>query len=285
MTRVGPVLFALLVLLAAPGARVRAAGPSVAELRSLGAAEVRDIYVRLPQTQTGADSLQVVVALHGMAGNGPRFAAPLEAVADRYGWLLVAPTIAYGDWTDPAQIAREEPALSAWLSQLIDELPQGVGRRVQPRVLIFGYSRGAQLALRFAEIHPEQVAGVAATSAGTYTLPEMHDDDTGQPLSFPFGVANLAREDGGRPFNAREFRAIPIWVAVGANDSNPADVPDAWDPYIGDDRLERAERFAAALSEMGADVRLRIFPGATHGLTDEMRAAGCAALAAAAADS
>ncbi|HET6317076.1 MAG TPA: alpha/beta hydrolase-fold protein [Chloroflexota bacterium] len=282
MKRFGPPLFALLVLLSAPGASVRAAGPSVAELRAAGADEVREVYVRPPATVTEGGPPQVVVALHGMGGTGARFAAQLEAQADRYGWLLVAPTIAYGDWTDPAQIAREEPALSAWLSDLIAHLPGSVGQSVQPRVLLFGYSRGAQLALRFAEIHPEQVAGVAATSAGTYTLPEMHDDDTGQPLSFPFGVANLAREDGGRPFNAREFRAIPIWVAVGANDSNPADVPDAWDPYIGDDRLERAERFAAALTEMGADVRLRIFPGATHGLTDEMRAAGCAALAAAA---
>ena len=39
---------------------------------------------------------------------------------------------------------------------------QGQGYNVQPDVLLFGHSRGAQLALRFTEIHPEQVSSVAA---------------------------------------------------------------------------------------------------------------------------
>jgi hypothetical protein len=98
-------------------------------------------------------------------------------------------------------------------------------------------------------------------------------------LTFPFGVADLARQDGGQAFDAERFREVPIWIGVGAEDSNPADVPDQWDPYIGDDRVERAEQFSEALSDMGADVHLEEFAGASHGLTDEMRVAGCKALA------
>ena len=82
-----------------------------------------------------------------------------------------------------------------------------------------------------------------------------------------------------QPWLARTFKNVPIWIGVGADDVNPADVPDEWDQYIGDDRRERAERFSVALSEMGGDVKLEEFAGTSHGLTDEMRAAGCAALA------
>jgi pimeloyl-ACP methyl ester carboxylesterase len=249
-------------------------------LRAAGAAQIQDVYIRPPQ-RVPDGPLQVVVALHGMGGNGTNFGNGLANQADQYGWMIVAPTIKYGDWTDPTKIAREDPALIAWLSDEIRSLSATTDQPLLPDVLLFGHSRGAQLALRFTEIHPEQVAGVAAVSAGTYTLP-VSRDGRNRLLEFPFGVANLARDDGGKPFNPGEFSAVPIWIGVGAQDNNPSDVPDAWDPYIGDDRRERAERFVNALRSMGADVTLDVFDGASHGLTDEMRAAGCAALAEAA---
>jgi poly(3-hydroxybutyrate) depolymerase len=273
------VLLGLFTLtMVAPGSSsVLAAGPSIGALRAAGAAQIQGVYVRSPQ-QVPDGPLQVVVALHGMGGNGTDFGNALASQADQHGWLIVAPTIKYGDWTDPTRIAREDPALIAWLSDEIRSLSATTDHPLQPEVLLFGHSRGAQLALRFTEIHPEQVAGVAAVSAGTYTLP-VSRDGRNRLLEFPFGVANLARDDGGKPFNAGEFSAVPIWIGVGAQDNNPSDVPDAWDPYIGDNRRERAERFANALRSMGADVTLDVFDGATHGLTDEMRATACAALA------
>ena len=75
-------------------------------------------------------------------------------------------------------------------------------------------------------------------------------------------------------------RRFPLLVEA---DSNEADVPDDWDPYIGVDRLDRARSFTAALQRLGADVALTVFANTDHSLTDEMRAAGCNALAAAAA--
>jgi pimeloyl-ACP methyl ester carboxylesterase len=231
----------------------------------------------MPQTADD-QPLQVVVALHGMGGNGPDFAAPLAAQADQNSWVVVAPTIKYGDWTDPAQIAREEPALIAWLSDYVAHLAERTGAVVEPQVLLFGHSRGAQLALRFTELHPEQVVAVAAVSAGTYTLP-MALDSHGAELDFPFGIADVARADGGVPFDAQEFAGVPVWIGVGGDDTNPGDVPHAWDAYLGRNRVERARTFALALQLLGADVSLNIFPGAQHGLTDEMRNSALAALA------
>jgi pimeloyl-ACP methyl ester carboxylesterase len=222
-----------------------------------------------------------LIALHGMGGNGVDFGNSLASQADAHGWLIVAPTIGYGDWTDPLQITREDPALVAWLSDYVRNLSNRTGQSVQPRVLLFGHSRGAQLALRFTEIHPEEVAGVSALSAGTYTLPFSRDVHTGTALQFPFGVADLARTDGGQAFDPRKFESVPIWIGVGGADSNDGDVPDAWDAYIGLDRLGRAQAFTQALESLGANVALTVFPNADHSLTDDMRVAGCDALAAA----
>ncbi|HEX8967058.1 MAG TPA: alpha/beta fold hydrolase, partial [Chloroflexota bacterium] len=223
--------------------------------------------------------IQVLITLHGMGGNGVDFANALGAQADAHNWLVVAPSISYGDWTDPGQITREEPALIAWLSDYIAHLDERVGYPVQPRVLLFGHSRGAQLALRFTEVHPDQVGGVAAVSAGTYTLPLASDAQTGQALPFPFGIADLAQTDGGQPFDLATFDAVPIWVGVGGLDNVSADVPHAWDAYIGVGRLNRAQKFTQALQSLGARVSLTVFPNLSHALTDDMRALGCDTLA------
>jgi pimeloyl-ACP methyl ester carboxylesterase len=145
-------------------------------------------------------------------------------------------------------------------------------------VLLFGHSRGAQLSLRFTEVHPEQVTAVAAVSAGTYTLP-MALDSKGAEMDFPFGLADIAQDDGGVDFDAQEFADVPVWVGVGAEDTNPGDVPHAWDAYIGKNRVERAQTFSRALQALGVDVSLTVFPGAQHGLTDDMRDSALAALA------
>ncbi len=273
---------AALAVLAPGGASAFAApGPSMAALRQAGAAEVQDVFVRVPAAQSSdpAQPLQVLVALHGMGGNGADFGGALAAQADAHNWLLVAPTISYGDWTNPGQIVHEDPSLIAWLSDYIANLSQSTGLPVQPKVLLFGHSRGAQLALRFTEIHPDQVAGVAAISAGTYTLPQSTDVQTGQPLDFPYGVADLAQTDGGQAFNASGFDAVPIWIGVGGADNNSRDVPSAWSPYIGTTRVARAQRFAQVLQSLGGDVSLTVFPNTDHTLTDEMRGDGCTALA------
>jgi pimeloyl-ACP methyl ester carboxylesterase len=275
---------AALALLVPGGADALAAqGPSLATLRAAGASEIQDVTVRLPNTAASAvpsdQPLQVLVALHGMGGNGADFGNALATQADAHNWVIVAPTIAYGDWTNPAQIAQEEPALIAWLSNYLATLNQRIDAPIASRVLLFGHSRGAQLALRFTEVHPEQVAGVAAVSAGTYTLPESQDASSGGALNYPFGVANLAQSDGGQAFDRSGFDAVPIWLAVGGADNNAADVPSAWTPYLGTTRVARAQRFARVLQTVGADVSLTIFPNTDHTLTDEMRAAGCSALA------
>jgi pimeloyl-ACP methyl ester carboxylesterase len=276
-----PLAAAAALAVLTPGNQVFAAqGPTFSVLRANGAYEVQNVFVRMPQANPTPDQpYQVLIALHGMGGNGADFGSQLAAEADAHGWVIVAPTVTYGDWTNPDQITREDPALIAWLSDYVNNLGQHVGAPVEPKVLVFGHSRGAQLALRFTEVHPDQVEGVAAVSAGTYTLPVSTDARTGQALEFPYGIANLAQTDGGNAFNASDFEEVPIWIGVGGSDNNTADVPAAWTPYIGGTRVDRAQNFTEALQTIGADVSLTIFPNTDHTLTDQMRAKGCEQLA------
>src|SRR5689334_20398547 len=101
-----PLLVVLVALvLAAPGSgrALAAPGPSVGTLQAQGAAEVREVFVRLPQSAAAGSDVnapapqKVLIALHGMGDNGPRFGGALAAQADAHGWIIVAPTIGYGD--------------------------------------------------------------------------------------------------------------------------------------------------------------------------------------------
>jgi predicted esterase len=232
---------------------------------------IGDFFVHIPPAFS--DHMRVLVALHGMGGRGSDFCQALLARADREGWVVVAPTFAYGDWRDPNQVSNEES--SRFIPRLHDfllELPERTGLPLEPRVTLYGFSRGAQLAQRFAMIYPEQTLGVAALSAGTYTLPLSRTEVNGQAvtLRYPFGTADV-KERFGREFNADALRGIPFWVAVGADDRNSADVPRQWDPYLGNNRVARAEAFAQWLQDNGVRVQLSVFPGVGHAMSDEER--------------
>jgi poly(3-hydroxybutyrate) depolymerase len=230
-----------------------------------------EFFVHVPPTIDGP--LQVLVALHGMEGNGPAFARPLRARTDRAGWLVVAPTYPYGNWQDPTQVAREESA--GFLPRLHDflaELPARTGLELAPRAAIYGASRGGQLAERFAMVYPDQTYGVAALAGGTWTLPLNMTEIEGRRvlLPYPFGAADL-RERFGRDLDLAALRRIPFWVGVGGEDRDPAEVPRQWDPYLGSTRVERARTIARRLAELGASVEFTLFPGVGHTLTDEMQ--------------
>jgi hypothetical protein len=97
-------------------------------------------------------------------------------------------------------------------------------------------------------------------------------------LRFPYGIGNF-RETFGRDFNQESFRRIPFWIGIGGRDDDPSVVPHQWDAYLGDDRLERAHRFAALLSSAGVRAEIQVFPGTGHEETAQTRSAAVQFLA------
>jgi pimeloyl-ACP methyl ester carboxylesterase len=262
-----------LIICAAPA---RPSFAPVARAAELSAA-VPAVYVRPPKEVPPGQPLQVLVALHGMGGTGEQIADRLVAQADRNHWLLIAPTVKYGDWNDPAQIAREEPQLIAWLADYLDHLPEMIGAPVRPRILLLGHSRGAQLAHRFALFYPERILAVAAVAAGTYTLP-LERGPEGNLIAFPFGVSDMTSISGHAFSRTRFIEDTYFWLGVGSEDNNPNDLPRAWDQYLGTTRVARARAFQAALHALGARSVLVAFRGERHVLSPDMAASACSFL-------
>lgn len=240
----------------------------------LAGTPIRNVYVRLPQgaNPPPGKPMQVLVALHGMGGNGQDFSRDLLEQADRNGWLIVAPTIDYGDWTNPNVVANEDPLLIQAINDYLDGLPGLTGAPIRHLVLLLGHSRGAQLAHRFVEFRPDRVLAVAALSAGTYTMP-LTSGPSGK-LTFPFGVQDLDHYTG-HAFDPDRFDTVAIWVGVGGLDTNANELPRQWDSVEGSTRVQRAQAFERAAEQLGANAVLRIFTNAGHGLTGEMRSAAC----------
>jgi pimeloyl-ACP methyl ester carboxylesterase len=262
------------------GRKAEAAGPTYAltvsppaEISAPSTPAHPAYTVYTPQSLVGAAPAPVtVLVLHGIGGNGPGMAATLLPFARAQGWTVVAPSIPYGDWRDPAQLTREELGLQPQMAGLLDAVPVETGVDLGQRILVFGFSRGAQTALRFAMLYPDRVRAVAAFSAGTYTLPMATIKTAAggtMTAPMPFGVADLEQQVGHK-IDAARLAAIRFLIGVGARDNREGDVPRQWDPFVGKTRVERAERFAASLNEMGMPAKMVVVPDAGHELTAPM---------------
>ena len=234
--------------------------------------EGAELDVHVPPQANAGQPLRVLVVLHGMGGSGEVFSQSLVGEAERNGWVLVAPTFQYHDYLDPKQLMEDDILFAQRIQDTLAVLPQRLNLKLRQHVLLYGFSRGAQLAHRFAYFYPDRVESVVTLSAGAYTLPtEKWPMDKGtQVIPFPFGIGDL-RECVGEAVNWQALKKISFWIAVGARDNQAGDVSRAFDQYGGKTRVERAQTFQQALKALGIDVHLAIFPGATHEMTTEMR--------------
>lgn len=212
----------------------------------------------------------LLVALHGFGERGRDFAQPLVPLVDALGWLLVAPTFAYGDLADPADTQLDDIAFAGDLRRIIAAGGRREADSPQARVLLFGFSRGASLAERFAVFFPREVEAVAAFAGGAYTLPqpslELGESGASLPLSLPLGTADFERWFG-QPPDAEGLREVRFWLGVGEDDDDPLTVPSQYDALLGGTRLERAKAVTRALRAFGVTVELVTFPGVAHELT------------------
>ncbi len=203
---------------------------------------------------------QLVIVLHGMNSSGEDFTRSLGSGFIRSDWLILAPTLPYSSgYLDPAVIMADDLKFAKALVVEIDRL--SAETPLKPKVYLFGFSRGAQLAERFTLLYPERVARVALLGGGSYTLP--------QPLPFPYGIGDLPTNTGW-DFNGAALREVRFWVGVGENDRVESEVPRAFDLYLGKNRVERASILAQALWDFGAKAQLVTFPGEGHAVTTEI---------------
>lgn len=215
--------------------------------------------------------LPVLVVLHDLNEDPEVFGQELIDVADKHGWLLVAPRMDYQlDRLDPEVIAAESAPLLRGLREVIEELPASTGLLLRRRIMLFGYGRGAPTAERYALAWASEVRSVALLGGGGYTVPPMDDVDEEPP--FPFGVRGFDTRIG-QPIEPPAIHRIRWWIGAGAQDVDEGQTSRAWDSFLGKTRLERAERLATILRRGGSEVESVTFSGAGYAIDHAMRAA------------
>ncbi|MBV8086368.1 MAG: hypothetical protein JO247_16295 [Chloroflexi bacterium] len=209
--------------------------------------------------------VRLLLAVHGVGGNGADFAAPLVQLSQANGWLLVAPTFSYRDYNDALAARADEPLLLRQIEAILDDVPRKTGLKVQPQILALGFSRGAGTLQRFAMVHPGRLAAVALLSSGGYTLPYPCARGAAgmQELPFPIGTSGFERWLGQPPDEAG-FRQLRTWLAVGSDDTDP---PTPWDSLLGDTRLARTQAYADVMRQYGATLETQVVPNLAHEVT------------------
>jgi len=268
----GPAAPAVAAAPVAP-APLRAAETAPVAATPVAAEPLADYAFYPPSGAAAQAPVRLLVVLHGMGDSGPAMAANLLTAAHANGWAVLAPTMPYRDFRDP-ELVRQDGALLPRLKSLIDALPARTGLAIQPRVMLFGFSRGSQEAIRFSLMYPDATMGVAGLSAGSYTLPsttfKSAPSDQGQLLRYPFGTGDVATICG-RSFNPEAVRGVAYWIGVGSSDNRVEDVPRQWDQYGGTNRVERGKRYVETLQQFGATANFNLFQNAGREVTDAMR--------------
>jgi predicted esterase len=210
----------------------------------------RDPHAGTPVLHAGAplaDAAAAVILVHGRNA-APENILELAGGFDVADVAYLAPAAAGRTWyplSFLAERAQNEPYLSSALGRLgalVAEIEQAGVPRA--RIVLAGFSQGACLASEFVLQHPARYGGLIAFSGGLIGPPDT------------------------------------TWTPAGVLEGTPAffgcsDI----DAHVPEPRVRESAR---VLSDMGADVTLRIYPGMGHAVNDDEVAFGRAIVRAAA---
>jgi len=176
----------------------------------------------------------VVILLHGRGGTAEdilSLAQPLYNPKLAY----LAPQAASHTWypnSFMAAIETNQPWLDSALRKVEAIVEQATAAGIPPdRILLGGFSQGACLATEFVASHPRHYAGLIALTGGLIGPPDADLTHTGSLAGTP--------------------------AFLGSGD------PDPHVPF------ERVQQSAQILTDMGASVTVRRYPGRPHTITPE----------------
>lgn len=220
------------------------------------------LFVALPHR--ARPEAQLLVCVHGISRNADEHLRSFSALAGG-GCAIAAPL--FDDEHHPHYqklgLGYNEPRADWALDAALDALSRQGGLSAD-RFHLFGFSGGAQFALRYAMLQPRRVRSLHLAAAGYYTFFDNR-------CPWPRGLANtpLATQiNAARDF----FLRLPIRVYVGENDierDHALRRGRRIDAQQGRDRVQRArawtKHIAAKQQKAGlAPALLDILPGSDH---------------------
>lgn len=203
----------------------------------------------------------LVVSVHGIARNAAAHTYRLIDEAERNGLSILAPLFEKDLYGQYQQLHDDPSGVRADLA-LLDML-QAAGRLSRAnteRILLFGFSGGAQFSHRFVFAHPKRVFSAVHVSAGWYTFPTETD-------RYPRGV-----KPGRSAIDLDVISAFGVrqHVLVGEEDVDRDSSlrQNKWlDESQGRTRVERAGRWVdamAAAAPSGEGPSFELLPGVAH---------------------
>lgn len=242
-------------------------GEPVRRTLAFGGSE-REYFLRLPPRFDSTKSYRPLVVVHGAGGNGRTFflaTGIARLVAERgLNAIVIAPSFRNDD-----DNASRFPALGegAFLDEVLKQVRAEY--RLEPRILLTGYSRGGQFAHRYALVHPERVAAVAPFASGSWTTPDGRFLAEGigevrDPKSFLSDSANASKLPPRFRdlFEPRVAAVVDARAAAGAGEVPYLVMCGTLDP-----RQSIAKEFVNSLKALGYQVAVA-WPRTPHGCRD-----------------
>jgi dienelactone hydrolase len=179
--------------------------------------------------------------------------------------------------TDKKQFSRFDLQLAAMIKDARERMEKA-GIRTEDRVLMQGYSASGMFVNRFVFLHPKLVKAAIVGAPGGWAIAPVAEY-SGKRLTFPAGIADL-KEVAGKKFDLRSARRVPMFIILGAEDTNDA-VPmgDAYDQreseivisLFGKTPVERFPHTERLYKQAGLDAEFKLYPKTTHQMSREMR--------------
>lgn len=217
--------------------------------------------------------------------------ARYQAMADRLGVAVLVPLFPRTAsvylhaltrdalMTKAPTVARVDLQLIA----MIDHARALLGKRVQPRVLMSGFSASGSFTNRFAMLHPDRVLAAAVGSPGGWPIAPATD------LPYPVGISDVGSLTGAR-VDLGALRKVRFFMFMGGADANDS-VPYRDSFSAADEALILRKLGKTPVARWDAAKRLydaaqlratfKLYPGVGHEVTPEMAADIEAAFAAA----
>lgn len=174
-----------------------------------------------------------LVAIHGISRNAAEIASRFASHSSFDAVNIIAPLFErkrFGKYQLLQSRSSKKPSSDKALFRLLDHLATEKGIDIT-KVLLFGFSGGAQMAHRLSLLYPHRVSRLCSTAAGWYLIPD-------PVLAYPYGLGD------GCPVKSVDnaFLDVPTTIIVGSRDTR-IDASVRQDPDIvsrqGRNRLDR----------------------------------------------
>lgn len=214
-----------------------------------------------------------LIAMHGIGREIKTFVDIFSPLAEAAGRTIIIPHFDARTWPVFQRITKQHRPDIALLALIDDLRLRGVIGA--DGVDLFGYSGGAQLAHRFAMLHPEYVGDLHLGAAGWYTLP---DDSLPYPIGL--GASDTGDTRWGRRMKSALARYLDRRINIYVGNKDAELVSDtlrrtpALDAAQGRTRIERAHQYHSTIADLqdrhGLPVRtkLSVLAGCAHDFTD-----------------